>query len=71
MPASNRMVVFPNHIRKFISIISILDAAMLFMNLKGSFRMWRLMSIWFMGPASAKRAKNNIENADAMIRFGM
>jgi hypothetical protein len=70
IPAIRRMVVFPNHIRQFISAISPLALPVWDKNLYGSEINPICIKRELIGPASENKVKNNIENADAIIRFG-
>ena len=69
--AISRMVVLPNHIKKFISAISPRVPATLERKRNGSLRMPAEISAALTGPLSEKRAKNSMANAEAMIRLGM
>ena len=69
--AISRIVVLPNHIRKFISATSPRAPATDDRKRNGSFRMPILISAWLTGPLAENSAKNNIAKADAMIRFGI
>ena len=70
IPAIRRIVVLPNHIRQFISAISPLALPALDKNLYGVSINPICISIELIGPPSENNVKNNMENADAMIRFG-
>ena len=70
IPAIKRIVVLPNHIRQFINAISPLALPALDKNLYGVSINPICISIELMGPPSENNVKNNMENADAMIRFG-
>ena len=69
--AISRMVVLPNHIRKFISATSPRVPATEDRKRKGSFKKPALTRKPLTGPLSENRAKNNMAKAEAMIRFGM
>ena len=71
MPAISRIVVLPNHIRKFIREMS---------TRTGIFRDRKSMALsaqpaesttWLTGPTGENSVKNSMEKAEAMIRFGM
>ena len=70
IPAIKRMVVLPNHIRQFIRAISPLALPVFAKNLYGSEIIPICIKIELIGPPSENSVKNNMENADAMIRFG-
>ena len=70
IPAIKRIVVLPNHIRQFINAISPLALPALDKNLYGVSINPICISIELIGPPSENNVKNNMENADAMIRFG-
>ena len=70
MPAIKRIVVLPNHIRQFIRAISPLALPVFARNLYGSEMIPICIKIELIGPPSENSVKNNMENADAMIRFG-
>ena len=69
IPAISRMVVLPNHIRKFIREISSRTETLILRKSMVCFPADR--RIWFTGPTGENRVKNSIENAEAMIRFGI
>ena len=69
--AISRIVVFPNHIRKFISPTSPRVPHTDDMNLNGCDRIPIDTRVLLTGPLSENSAKNSIANAEAMIRFGM
>ena len=60
----------PNHIRQFIRAISPLALPVFARNLYGSEMIPICIKIELIGPPSENSVKNNMENADAMIRFG-
>ena len=64
------MVVLPNHIRQFISAINPLALPALERNLYGVSMNPICINIELIGPLSENNVKNNIANADAIIRFG-
>ena len=70
MPAMRRIIVLPVHMMKFMNPTRALDAIVLEKNLNGWLRIPAAISIWFTGPWSENNVKNNMENADAMMRFG-
>ena len=70
IPAIRRMVVLPNHIRQFISAIRPLALPVWDKNLYGSEINPICIKRELIGPASENSVKNNMENADAIIRFG-
>ena len=70
IPAIRRMVVLPNHIRQFINAIKPLALPVCDKNLYGSEINPICINRELIGPPSANNVKNNIENADAIIRFG-
>ena len=71
MPAINRIVVLPNHMRKFIRAIRLLTVIFIARKSIGWSAHPELRMIWFTGPTIENMAKKSIENADAMIRLGM
>ena len=66
----NIIVVFPNHIIKFINPISPLVPRTEPRKSIGAFRTPRDSRIELTGPLVENIVKNNKANADAMIRFG-
>ena len=70
MPAIRRIVVFPNHMTKFMKATSVLTAVTFDMNLNGSLMTPSCTSTEFTGPVSANNVKNSMDMALAMIRFG-
>ena len=70
IPAISRIVVLPNHIRKFMKDTSDLELYMLEKNLNGEDNIPICISMELIRPPSENKVKNNIANADAMIRFG-
>ena len=64
------MVVLPNHIKKFMKATKILVAQILEKKRNGSFNIPHDINNLLIGPLSENNAKNNIEKADAMIKFG-
>ena len=71
MPDISRMVVLPNHIRKFISPTSPRVPATEERKRNGSCVTPMDISAAFTGPLSENRVKNSMEKADAMMRLGM
>ena len=69
--AISRMVVLPNHMRKFMRPTSPRVPATLERKRNGSLRMPREMSVVFTGPLSENMVKNSMANAEAMMRLGM
>lgn len=69
--AIRRIVVFPNHIRKFINATSPLVPITEDRNRIGSPMIPADTMNEFTGPLSENNAKNNIANALAIIRFGI
>ena len=70
IPAISKMVVFPNHIRKFIKATSDLALHVLDRNLNGSLVIPAYIKIELTGPLLENKVKNSIANADAIIRLG-
>ena len=71
MPAISKMVVLPNHSRKFIRQISARTEILMEKKSIASSMMPLCISSWFTGPTLENRVKNSMENAEAMIRLGM
>ena len=71
IPAINKMVVFPNHIKKFIDAIKPLVDHALSTNENVSGTNPDSNSILVTGPLLANNLKNNNENADAMTKLGI
>ena len=69
--AISRMVVLPNHIRKFISETRPRVPTTVERKRNGSLMMPAEISAALTGPLSEKRAKKSMANAEAIIRFGM
>ena len=70
MTAIRRIVVLPNHIRKFSSATSVRALHLWLKKEYACFRIPAWTSMALIGPPSANKVKNNIAKADAMIRFG-
>ena len=72
IPAIKRMVVLPNHIKKFMVPTRPLVQATLVKNLIGSLIRLRCKRMEFTGAVlpDANKVKNSIEKAAAIIRFG-
>jgi hypothetical protein len=68
--AINIIVVFPNHIRKFINPINDLVPITDPRKSTGFFRIPIDIRIELIGPFVENIVKNNNANADAIIRFG-
>jgi len=68
--AINIIVVFPNHIRKFINPINDLVPNTVPRKSIGFFRIPIDIRIELIGPFVENIVKNNNANADAIIRFG-
>ena len=71
MPAISRIVVLPNHIRKFIRLIRMRTEIFRPRKLTLFSTMPWASRIWFTGPTVEKSVKNSIEKAAAMMRLGM
>ena len=71
MPAISRIVVLPNHIRKFIEQISVRTVTRLAKKSMGISLQPQAWISWFTGPTLEKSVKKSMEKAEAMIRFGM
>ena len=67
MPAISRIVVLPNHIRKFISEISSRTDILMPRKLTLFSTMPWASSTWLIGPTVEKSVKNSMEKAAAMI----
>ena len=68
--AISMIVELPNHIRKFITPTKVLVPNAERMKSIGSFVSPIDNRIELIGPLFENNAKNNIANADAMIKFG-
>ena len=71
MPAISRIVVLPNHIKKFIRLIRMRTETFRPRKLTLLSTMPWASSTWLIGPTGENRVKNSIEKAAAMMRFGM
>ena len=71
MPAISKMVVLPNHIRKFIRATRPRTVYCLSKKGMGWSAMPSCIISWLMGPTLENRVKNSIEKAEAMIRLGI